>query len=130
MYLFLANAVLSLHAAFIVFVVLTVPCIYIGKALHWRWVRNVWLRAAHLLGTSIVAAQAWFGIVCPLTTIEMWLREKGGLATYSGTFIEHWLQRLVYWDLPAWVFLVIYTLFALLVLVSWYVVPPDKPGTE
>ena len=56
-----ADAVLVLHAAFVVFIVLTVPAIYLGAALHWRWVRLLWLRVAHLLGICIVAAQAWAG---------------------------------------------------------------------
>jgi len=122
----LANAVLAIHAAFVAFIVLAIPCIYLGKALHWRWVRNYWLRIAHLAGIFIVVAQAWAGVICPLTTLEMWLREKGGLAAYGESFIEHWLQQLIYWSFPAWVFIVIYSLFALLVIFTWYVVPPTK----
>ena len=122
----LANAVLLIHAAFVGFVVLTVPLIYLGKALNWQWVRVYWFRIAHLAGICIVAAQAWAGVLCPLTTLEMWLRRKGRLATYDESFIEHWLQQLIYWDFPAWVFVVVYSLFALLVVATWYVVPPTK----
>jgi hypothetical protein len=56
----------------------------------------------------------------------MWLREKGELVTYTGSFIEHWLQKLIYWHFSAWVFIVIYSLFASLVVSAWYVVPPAK----
>ena len=126
MYVILANAILILHAAFVVFIVLVVPLVYIGKALNWGWVRFYWLRIAHLLGICIVVAQSWAGIICPLTTLEMWLRENNDLATYSGGFIEYWLQRLIYWDFPAWAFIVIYSLFALLAIFTWYVVPPTK----
>lgn len=123
-YTSLADAVLLLHGAFVAFVILMVPCIFLGAYQHWDWVRLFWLRALHLFGICIVAAQAWAGMICPLTVLEMWLREKGQLAVYTGSFIEHWLQMLLYWDLPPWVFVVAYSLFALLVVYAWYRVPP------
>ena len=126
MYSVMANTILLLHAAFVAFVVFTVPCIYIGKLLGWRWIRLYWLRVAHLVGISIVVAQAWAGVICPLTTLEMWLREQGGMTGYTGSFVEHWLQTLLYWDFPAWVFIVVYSLFALLIVATWYAVPPVK----
>ena len=126
MHTFLANAVLLTHAAFVAFVVLTVPLALVGRVLHWRWVRNYQLRVIHLLGIIIVTAQAWAGVICPLTTLEMWLRRNADLTTYAGGFIEYWLQKLLYWDFPGWVFTVIYSLFALLVIGTWYLVPPEK----
>ena len=126
MYSFLADIILIAHAAFVAFVVLTVPCVFLGKYLHWCWVRVLWFRVVHLVGVCIVAAQAWAGVICPLTTLEMSLREKGRLVVYSGSFVEHWLQKIIYWDLPAWVFTVIYSLFALLVVCAWYFVPPVR----
>ena len=130
MYLALANAVLLVHAAFVAFVVLMVPLIFLGKTLNWQWVRIYWLRLAHLVGICIVVAQSWAGIICPLTTLEMWLREKADLKTYSDSLIEHWLQQLIYWNFPAWVFIALYSLFALLVISTWYVVPPHKNNTR
>lgn len=122
----LADVVLLLHFAFVAFVVLTVPCIYLGRAVHWRWVSRFWLRVIHLAGIGIVTTQAWAGVVCPLTDLEMWLRRQGGQETYAGSFIEHWLHRVLYWDLPAWVFVTAYSLFAALVLFTWIIVPPQK----
>jgi hypothetical protein len=107
-----------------------VPLVFLGKTLTWQWVRTYWLRLAHLVGICIVVAQSWAGIICPMTTLEMWLREKGELKTYSESFIEHWLQQLIYWNFPAWVFIAIYSLFALLVISTWYVVPPHKNKTR
>ncbi|MGB1141725.1 MAG: DUF2784 domain-containing protein [Halioglobus sp.] len=122
----LADVVLVLHVAFVAFVVLTVPCIYLGKACNWRWVSYFWLRVVHLAGIGIVTAQAWAGVVCPLTDLEMWLRRQGGEDTYAGSFIEHWLHRVLYWELPAWVFVAAYSLFAVLVIFTWIIVPPQK----
>ena len=124
--MYLANAVLVIHTLFIVFVVLTVPLVYLGKFLSWQWVRLFWLRILHLVGICVVAAQSWLGFICPLTTLEMWLRAQGGYDTYAGSFIAYWLQQLIYWDLPAWVFTLVYSLFALLVVMTWYWVPPIR----
>lgn len=126
MYAFFADLVLIAHAAFVAFVVLMLPCILLGRYTHWSWVRVLWLRVAHLVGICIVAAQAWAGVICPLTTLEMFLREESGLVVYSGSFVQYWLQKIIYWDLPAWVFTAVYTLFVLLVGGAWYFVPPVR----
>jgi hypothetical protein len=47
------------------------------------------------------------------------LRERAGEGTYEGTFVAHWLQKLLYYEAPPWVFVVCYTLFGLLVVGSW-----------
>ncbi len=62
-----ADALLLLHALFVGFVVLGVPIVIVGGLRGWRWVRNPWLRLAHLGAIVFVAAQAWAGRVCPLT---------------------------------------------------------------
>lgn len=122
-YALLADAVLVLHAAFVVFVVLGLALIYAG-ARRWQWVRNPWFRAAHLAAIGIVMAQSWIGMICPLTTLEQALRTWAGESTYTGGFIAHWLERLLYWQVPDWVFTMAYTLFAALVIASWLVVRP------
>lgn len=122
--MFLADLVLLSHVMVVAFVVLSLPLILTGKLLGWAWVRNPWYRLAHLLCIAVVATQAWAGVVCPLTTLEMWLRAKGGEAVYAGSFIAHWLDQILYYDLPAWVFTLAYSSFGLLVLLSWFWVKP------
>jgi putative membrane protein len=56
----------------------------------------------------------------------MWLRAQARLTTYSGSFIEHWLQRLLYYEAPAWVFILAYSGFGLLVLAAWWYFPPQR----
>lgn len=126
MYLFLANAVLSLHVMIVFFVVLTVPLIFLGGYFKWNFVRYFGLRLAHLACIFVVTIQAWFGVICPLTTLEMWLRKQAGAQTYSGSFIEYWMGELLYWNFPVWIFIVIYSLFAILVIATWVLVPPQK----
>jgi hypothetical protein len=125
-YALLADLVLLVHLLFVVAVIAGLPLIIIGGARGWRWVRSPVLRVLHLGGILIVAAQAWAGVVCPLTHLEMWLRHQGGLATYDESFIEYWLQNLLYWNLPAWVFVLAYTTFALLVIATWVLFPPVR----
>ena len=126
MYVALANITLGMHVAFVLFVVVMVPLVYLGRVFNWSWVRLFWLRLLHLAGICVVAAQAWAGVICPLTTLEMWLRRQGGAQGYSGSFVEHWMRELLYWDLPAWVFVLVYTVFAVLVAGTWYLVPPRR----
>lgn len=123
-YLLAADAVLLLHAAFVAFVVLGLALIFIGKALDWSWVCNRWFRVTHLIAIGIVVLQSWFGMICPLTNIEMALRSRAGDATYAGSFIAHWLDSLLYYRAPAWVFAVCYTAFGALVVASWFLVRP------
>ena len=77
-------------------------------------------------------AQAWAGVICPLTTLEMWLRRKAGQSAYEGSFIQHWMERILYYDAPEWVFTASYTAFGAAVLLSWALVPPrsSRPPSE
>ena len=124
-YQVLADMVLALHVAVVVFVVAGLVLVVAGNLRHWRWVNALWFRLAHVGAIVFVVAQAWLGMVCPLTTLEMWLRTRAGVSTYGGGFIEHWLQRLLYYDAPAWVFTLAYSLFGLLVVATWVWFPPS-----
>ena len=124
LYLLLADSVLFLHVMVVAFVVIGLVTILLGGFLKWAWVRNPWFRIAHLCCIGVVVAQAWAGVVCPLTTLEMWLRSKAGGQVYSGSFIAHWLDSILYYDLPSWVFTLAYTSFGTLVLASWFLVRP------
>lgn len=127
-YQLLADAVLALHVAIVAFVVGGLVLVVIGNLRNWRWVNALWFRLAHLGAIAVVVAEAWQDVVCPLTTLEMWLRAKAGATTYSGSFIEYWLHRVLYYEAPSWVFALGYSLFGLLVLAAWWYFPPTcKP---
>jgi hypothetical protein len=116
----LADLVLITHVAFVAFVVIGLLLILLGGFCGWPWVRNPWFRALHLASIGLVMVQAWFGVICPLTTLEMHLRRNAGEATYSGTFIAHWLHKLLFYKAAPWVFVLCYSLFALAVIGSWW----------
>jgi hypothetical protein len=82
----LADAVLVLHLAFILFVVL-------GGFAVLRWPRLVWIHVPVVLWG---AAIEFFGWICPLTPLEKWLRQMGGETAYSGGFIGHYLLPVIY----------------------------------
>lgn len=126
LFLFAADATLFLHILVVCFVVLGLVVIFAGKICDWGWVRNPWFRVAHLLAITVVVLQSWLGIVCPLTTLEMWFREQAGQTAYSGSFISHWMQQILFYQAPPWVFAICYTVFGLLVLVSWFWVRPVR----
>jgi hypothetical protein len=115
-----ADLVLVTHFAYVAFVVVGLFLILLGGFCGWKWIRNPWWRTLHLAAIGLVVAEAWLGITCPLTTLEMNLRQNAGEATYGDAFIAHWLQTLLYYDAPAWVFTLGYTLFGLAVVVSWW----------
>lgn len=121
-----ANTLLIVHVAFVVFVILGLALIYLGYFFNWSWVRNFWFRILHLFAIAIVVLQSWLGIICPLTIWEMQLRQQAGDATYSGSFIAHWLQQLLFYQAPQWVFILCYTIFGALVVLSWFVVKPYR----
>ena len=122
----LADGVLALHVAVVLFVVLGLLLVLAGNGLGWRWVNHLWFRLAHLVAIVVVVAQAWLGMICPLTTLEIWLRRQAGQSGYDGSFIGHWLQQLLYYEAPAWVFIALYSVFGLLVLASWWWFPPRR----
>ena len=125
-YQLLADLVLTLHFALVVFVVGGLVLVVIGNFRSWHWVNALWFRLAHLGAIAVVVAEVWLGITCPLTTLEMGLRAQARATTYSGSFIEHWVQRMLYYDVPSWVFVVGYSLFGLLVVATWLRFPPTS----
>lgn len=125
----LADAVLVLHFGIVLFVVGGLVAVLVGNWLKWQWVNAWWFRIVHLAAIAIVAAQAWLGQLCPLTILESWLRTQAGQPAYARSFIEHWLQRIIYFEAPFWVFTLAYTVFALIVAAAWWYFPPRRRPT-
>jgi hypothetical protein len=82
----LADLVLVVHLAFVVFVVF-------GGFAALRWPRLAWVHVpVALYGATI----EFLGFVCPLTPLEIWLRRRGGEAGYEGGFVEHYITAALY----------------------------------
>ena len=122
----LADLVLVVHVGIVAFVVLGQLLFVVGGLNDWAWVRSMWVRFAHLALMAFVLVQSWIGVTCPLTVWEQALRRQAGQTTYDDSFIGHWLSRLIFFNAPAWVFVVAYTLFGALVLLTWWWMPPRR----
>lgn len=123
-YALLADAVLVVHFAFALWVVLGLVLILLARPFRWRWAGNRWLRLVHLASIGIVVGEAWGGVVCPLTAWENQLRIAAGQDPYAPAgFVAHWVHRLLFFDLPAAAFTGAYTVFAALVVAAFFVTP-------
>lgn len=118
----LATTIVIIHLGIVLFIGAALPLIYVGRALGWRWVRDWRWRALHLGAIAFVAAESLTGIVCPLTLWEDAVRGQES----QGGFIERWVDRFLFYDLPPWIFTVAYTAFAAAAVLTWFVVRPDK----
>ena len=120
----LVNIVLLLHFTVVIFVVLGLPAVLVGNRRGWDWTNHLWWRVAHLLVIGVVVLQAWLGRCYGFTVLESSLREKAGQVGYERSFIAYWVQRLLYYEGPLWIFALVYTVFAALVAWAWWRYPP------
>jgi hypothetical protein len=118
---FLADAILIVHFAFVLFIIGGFALILAGALRGWRWIGNPVFRYTHLAAIAFVAMEALVGIACPLTVWEDALRHA---TPEMPSFIGRWVSRLLYYDLPGWVFTVTYVLFAVAVGVTLWLIPP------
>jgi hypothetical protein len=130
LYKYLADAVVVLHAAYIAVVVFGLLAILLGAALRWKWVRDFYFRAVHLLMILIVVVQALLDVPCPLTTLEKDLLRESGQPVYTRSFIGHWTHELIFYDAPPSAFTVWYCLFGAVVLATLILAPPRWPWTR
>ena len=86
LYRLLANAVVVVHALFIVFIVF-------GGFLAWRWRRVAVLHVPCAVWGVLIEYNGW---ICPLTPLENSLRMRAGQQGYSGGFVEHYLLPAIY----------------------------------
>ena len=121
----MADAVLLLHFAIVVFIVGGLAYVVAGNVWHWRAANNAWFRLVHVAAVAVVVIQSWLGQFCPLTLLESLLRVRAGAPSYSESFIEHWVQRVLFYEAPSWAFVLAYTLFGLLVAWAWWRFPPE-----
>jgi hypothetical protein len=92
-YRWAADLTVLLHFLFIVFVIfgaLLVARLPKLKPVHW----------VALAYGLLVEVFNWY---CPLTLLEQWLRRAGGQEAYERSFLVHYLDALIYWDVPQWV---------------------------
>jgi hypothetical protein len=85
-YRLLADLVVVIHLAFVVFAVL-------GGLLVLRWRRIAWLHLPAAVWAALIEFRGW---ICPLTPLENWLRARGGGSGYETGFVEHYILPVLY----------------------------------
>jgi uncharacterized BrkB/YihY/UPF0761 family membrane protein len=125
----LADLILFVHVLYAGFVLGGCLVLPLGLRRRWRWVRARAFRLPHLVCTAIVAVEALIGLTCPLTWLEHAVLVASGASGYERSFVGHWLYQTLYYDAPAWVFMIPYTALALAIFTLYYCAPPvTKPG--
>ena len=127
MYGFLADLMVAIHVGYVGYVVVGQFLIWLGWAAGWKWVRNFWFRATHLLAIGIVAYEELMGIRCPLSVWEEHFRELAGQPTTGETFLGRMLHSLIFYDFQPWVFTTIYMTTLSVVALTLILCPPRRP---
>lgn len=135
--LFLADLIVLIHFLWIVFMVL--GFLLTGRAFFYVYVfKSVggaaerffdrWIfRSGHLFGIVYVSVLAIWGKYCPLTILESGLRRKGaGQSGYTGSFIVHHIEKLVYPEVEVVYVMVPTVIIAVFVVVMFFVRPPSR----
>ena len=118
----LGQTILGVHLLVIAFNVLGLIAIPLGAALGWRWVRVRWWRVLHIASWTVVALQAALGRACFLTLWQDQLTSAAG----QPPLVERWVDRIIYWPLPIWVFGMLYLALFAAVVALWWAVPPRR----
>ena len=100
-----ADALVILHLAFIVFVML-------GGLLLLKWQRLIFLHLPAVAWGTLVELRGW---LCPLTPLEQHFRTVAGETGYSGGFVQHYLLPIIY---PAGLTREVQTILAMVVIAS------------
>jgi hypothetical protein len=85
-YRILADLVLVVHGLFVAFVM------FGGLLALWK-PRIAYLHLPALAWGAVVVGMGW---ICPLTPLEVSLRQQAGQEGYAGGFIEHYILGLIY----------------------------------
>ena len=101
------EAVLAVHIAVILFNVFGLVAVPVGALRNWRFVHIRWWRVLHVLSLATVAIQALVGRAYFLT---VWQDELSALQQPSTPLILRWINQVIYWELPIWVFAELYLL--------------------
>ena len=116
-----ADLILIIHFCVVFFVVIGLVALPIGHLRNYSWTRNTKLRSAHMSLMGFVTIEAILGITCPLTILENILRQ----IEYQHSFVSYWLSHFIYWDLPNYFFVILYSACFVWSLIFWKVHPPN-----
>lgn len=86
LYSLLADIIVIIHLAFIIFVVL-------GGILVLKWKWMIWLHIPAAIWGALIEFMGW---ICPLTPLENRFRMLAGESGYTGDFIARYILPVIY----------------------------------
>jgi hypothetical protein len=128
--LLLADIIAIIHLGYVIYVILGFILIVAGIVFQWNWVRNLWFRIAHLAAIAAVAMEAMLGIHCPLTVLEFRLRYHSLPPHERISFIGTFIHSILFYEAPGWLFTLVYTVFAIIVVLTFIMAPPKRKGPQ
>ena len=121
-----AYTLLSMHVAFIFFLLLTPFAILIGQWRVWSWTQHRTFRNVHILSLTFVVIEVLFSIPCFLTVMENSCRKKSNLPIYTTGFFDYWVENLFFTTYCNWMFIAILSLLAIFSFILYFAVPPES----
>ncbi len=121
------STVYVIHLLYSLVIVIGFLLIIIGFFARWNWIRNFKFRLIHLLMIGIVAVESVFNAECPLTWLEYKLMSLDHMKHSSMPFIAGMVYKVLYYNLPVWLFNAVYIIFGLTVFIIWFAIPPVLP---
>ena len=125
-YAALADLIVVVHFLIVAFVLGSQVLILLGYWRHWIWIRKTAFRIIHLILVVFIAVQSLAGNLCPLTIWEYRLRLLAGQVVEKDvSFMARLFRYIIFYDLPAWAFNVIYVSFGILVIMTFFLIPSE-----
>jgi hypothetical protein len=124
LYALLADLIVAIHIAYVVYVVGGLVAILIGALRGRKWIRNPWFRVTHLLAILIVVMEVFLKLNCPLTTWENQARAVAHQPVDGSAFMDRLLTFILIGTAPRWVINSAYFVFAIAIVATFLWAPP------
>ena len=120
----IADIILVLHFGIVLFITSLFFLIPVGYKFNWIFTKNIKIRVFHAGLMTFVTIETFLGIACPLTYLENYFLNEN--ENENKLFLSYWLNKIIYWDLPSYFFLIIYLICLVWTFIMWYKFPPKK----
>ncbi len=120
----IADIILILHFGIILFITSLFFLIPVGYKFNWIFTKNIKIRVFHAGLMTFVTIETFLGIACPLTYLENYFLNEN--ENENKLFLSYWLNKIIYWDLPSYFFLIMYLICLFWTFIMWYIFPPKK----
>jgi hypothetical protein len=124
LYSLLADLIVAIHIAYVVYVVGGLVAILIGAWRGRKWIRNPWFRVTHLLAILIVVMETFLKLNCPLTTWENQARATAQQPVDGSAFMDRLLTFILIGSAPRWIINGAYFVFGIAIVATFFWAPP------